>query len=111
MSEKPLHEMSEDERARYYEEHMDDDTLFSKTPRATRPRRGTGPSTMFSLRMTGEELTKIAVAAKERGMTVSDFIRKASMAAVEDDDAASRAVALGEAKEKARELREALSRL
>jgi len=111
MTEKPLHEMSEDERARYYEKHMDDETLFSKTPRATRPRRGSGPSTMFSLRMTGEELTRIAEAARARGMTVSDFIRRASLAAIDDQDAAEKATALGEAKEKARELSEALNRL
>ena len=111
MKDKPLHEMNEDERARYYEEHMDDETLFSKKALPLRPRRSTGPSTMFSLRMGGDELTKIAEAAKARGVTVSEFIRTASMAAVEDSEGASRAIALGEAKAKAKELAEALSRL
>jgi hypothetical protein len=106
--EKKLHEMNEDERGDYYEAHKDDDTLFSKTPAPIRIRSA---STMFSLRIDAGELTRIAEAAKARGTTVSELMRSATLAAIEDEDESQRALAIGTAKEKARELAEALSKL
>jgi len=114
MSEKKLDKMTEQELASFYEEHKEDMSLWQKKPRRIRARRGQGPSTMFSLRMTGEELTKIALAAEARGQSVSDFIRSAAMAAIEgevepksrDHEAAKEAV-----RKKATELAEAVGRL
>jgi len=107
---KELHQMSEDERAEYYEAHKDEE-LFSPQPVRVRVRRGDGASTMFSLRIPSAELTRIGEAARARGMTVSEFIRKSSLAAAENEDEAERAAAIGAAREKARELSEALSKL
>jgi hypothetical protein len=111
MTTKKLSEMTEDERGDYYEAHKDDETLFSSTPAPIRIRRGAKASTMFSLRIPAAELTRIGEAARARGLTVSDFIRKASLAAIEDEDETRRAAALGAAKKKAKELAEALSKL
>jgi hypothetical protein len=79
---KPL---TEAELARFYEKHKDDLSLWVKQPRRIRYRRGEGPSTVFSLRLTGDELTRIAQAAHAREMSVSDFIRKATMAAIDEE--------------------------
>jgi hypothetical protein len=107
-NDKKLSEMNEDERGDYYEAHKDDETLFSKTPAPIRVRSS---STMFSLRIPASELTRIAEAAKARGITASELIRRATLAAIEDEDESQRAVAIGTAKAKARELAEALSKL
>lgn len=107
---KQLHEMTEDERGDYYEQHKDDDSLFSKKAAPIRVRPGS-VSTMFSLRIPALELTRIAEAARARGMSVSEFMRKASMAAVEDEDEGTRMKAIGAAKVKVKELAEALNKL
>lgn len=109
-SDKPQ-EMTEAELARFYEEHQDDMSLWEKKPRQIRSRRGAGPSTIFSLRLTGEELTKIARAAQARDVTVSDFIRRATMAAVENNTLPEESTALDEIREKVRELAETVNRL
>jgi hypothetical protein len=108
---KKLHEMTEDERGDYYYEHRDDDSLFSRTPAPIKVRKGTTASTMFSLRIPAGDLTRIAEAAKARGTTVSELMRKATLAAIEDEDETQRELAIGSAKEKARELAEALNKL
>jgi uncharacterized protein (DUF1778 family) len=107
---KKLHEMTEDERGDYYYEHRDDET-FVLSPVPIKVRRGATVSTMFSLRIPAEELMEIGDAARVRGMSVSEFMRKASLAAAHDEKAADQAVAIGAAKAKARELAEALSKL
>lgn len=105
---KKLHEMTETERAEFYEQHQDDDSLFSHEPEAVAIGK---TSTTFSLRISGAELTRISAAARTRGMNVSEFIRKASLAAADDEAEESRAITIGEAKQKARDLAETLKRL
>ena len=104
-------EMTEAEMARYYEEHKDDMSLWEKKPRSIRSRRGAGPSTMFSLRLTGEELTRIAEAARAKEITVSEFIRKATMAVVDGDVSLQETANLDEVRAKARDLAETVDRI
>jgi hypothetical protein len=69
---------------------------------------------VFSVRMTARELTEIAEAARQRGMTISDFMRQASIAAVKGElaiDAGKHATELHALREKARELYEAVEKL
>ena len=86
MTAKTPDDMNEEALARFYEERKGDLSLWQKKPRQIRLRRGDGPSTMFSLRMTGEELSKIALAAQKRGTTVSDFIRRAALKEADGGD-------------------------
>jgi uncharacterized protein (DUF1778 family) len=69
---------------------------------------------VFSLRIGAQELTEISQAAKERGMTIADFMRQASLSAVRGDldlKAGKQATILQEVREKTRELTEALNKL
>jgi hypothetical protein len=69
---------------------------------------------VFSLRIGAQELTEISQAAKERGMSTSDFMRQASLSAVRGDldlKAGKQATILQEVREKTRELTDALNRL
>jgi hypothetical protein len=69
---------------------------------------------VFSVRMTARELTEIAEAARQRGMTISDFMRQASIAAIKGEvaiDAGKHATELHALREKARELYEAVEKL
>jgi hypothetical protein len=69
---------------------------------------------VFSLRMSAQEITEIFEAAKQRGMTMSDFMRQASLAAVHGERslaAGRQATALHAVREKARELYEAVEKL
>lgn len=107
---KKLNEMTEDERGDYYYAHRDDETLVL-SPAPIKVRRGASVSTMFSLRIDAAELTRIGEAARARGLTVSELMRKATLAAIEDQDETQRALAIGAAKAKAKELTDALSKL
>jgi uncharacterized protein (DUF1778 family) len=69
---------------------------------------------VFSVRMSAKELTEISEAAAKRGMTVSDFMRQASLAAAQGAlglDAGRQATAVNAVREKARELYEAVEQL
>jgi uncharacterized protein (DUF1778 family) len=69
---------------------------------------------VYSVRMSGKELTDISKAAEARGMTTSDFMRKAALAAVEgqlDLEAGEHRSAIMAVREKARELYEAVEKL
>ena len=69
---------------------------------------------VFSVRMSAKELTEISEAAAKRGMTVSDFMRQASLAAAQCAlglDAGRQATAVNAVREKARELYEAVEQL
>jgi uncharacterized protein (DUF1778 family) len=69
---------------------------------------------VFSLRIGAQELTEISQAAKERGISISDFMRQASLAAVHgelDLKAGKQATILQEVRKKTRELAEALNKL
>ena len=77
-TEKNPDEMTESELAKYYEDRMGDVSQWQKKPVKMRIRRG-GRSTMFSLRLTSEEMETLQKAAQERDVTLSDFIRSASL--------------------------------
>ena len=69
---------------------------------------------VYSVRMSSAELTQISEAARRRGITVSDFMRQASLAAASSErglDAGKQATALLAVREKARELYEAVEML
>ena len=69
---------------------------------------------VYSVRMSSPELTAISEAAKQRGVTVSEFMRLAAIAAASDQvDLAvgEQATALLAVREKARELYEAVEKL
>jgi hypothetical protein len=93
--------------AAYFDAHQDDDSIwdFSK-PRKIRVRRG-GPSHTFSVRFSPEEMERLEEAAEAQGITITELIRAAAMAAADD----GRVGALKEIEDKARELTEAVSKL
>jgi hypothetical protein len=69
---------------------------------------------VYSVRMSGKELDEISDAAKARGMTTSEFMRKAAMAAVHgelDLNAEEHRAALHAVRERAKELYEAVEKL
>ncbi len=65
------------------------------------------PRAVYSLRLSLEEAQEFEAAAKLRGVTMSDFLRSAARASLEADKTS----AIGEARQKARELTDALSRI
>ena len=84
MTNDPRDSTNEADLARFHEQHMDDETLWKKPGRTIRSRRGQGPSVTFTIRLTGDELTRISKGAFDRGTTPSDFIRSAALRALED---------------------------
>ena len=65
------------------------------------------PRAVYSIRLSLDEAQAFEAAAKARGMTMSDFLRTAAHTSIEAD----RESALGELRDKLRELNEAASRL
>lgn len=106
-------EMTEAELAQYHEAHMDDESLWKKPGRAIRSRRGQGPSVTFTIRLTGDELTRIAQAAYAQGTNPSHFIRSAALQALETpgEDLQRRQKALEEARSRVKELDAVLRQL
>ena len=111
MADKSLDDMTEEELALNYEDHKDDISLWAKKPMSIRLRRGQGPSTILSLRLTGEELTAIARAAQASGVTTSEYIRRATMAKVGRHSEPPNPQALDEVRAKLRDLSETIERL
>jgi len=69
---------------------------------------------VYSVRMSSQELTQISKGAWKRAMTVSDFMRQASLAAARDElglEAGRQEAALMAVREKARELYQAMEEL
>ena len=71
-------EMTETELARFYEANKDNMDLWDTKRRKIRVRRGS-PSTVFTLRLSPEELELFYHAAEAQQETLSDFIRKGAM--------------------------------
>jgi len=105
-----MNEQDERTLAAEFEANKDDMSQWNRTPRTIRSRRGEGPSTIFSLRLTGDELTAYAEFAKAKGMTVSEFLRKAAEAAMKPDAVLDQS-ALLEVETKAKEFEAAVDRL
>ncbi len=105
--------MTDEEIIRYYEDLKAQGKLYDNlVPVKARVSKNLG--IVFSVRFTPEDLDAIEDAAKARGMTISDFIRKAAMGAVAGGEqlaAGEKATALEEVRERVRELSEAVSRL
>jgi predicted DNA binding CopG/RHH family protein len=72
----------------------------SKTPRA-----------VYGVRLSPGEYREISEAARAHGMSMSDFLRWAARAAIDGRTDVDQVAAITTAKEKARELGEALGRL
>lgn len=68
---------TEEELARYFEERRGDISMWAAKPTKIRVRRG-GPSTVFSVRFTREELNLLQEAADKQGITISELIRAAA---------------------------------
>jgi hypothetical protein len=68
-------------------------------------------SVVYSLRIEPKELDEFYAAARERGISLSEFMRSATRAAIQGNLDLEKASALGEVKEKARELNQAIERL
>jgi uncharacterized protein (DUF1778 family) len=82
--------------------------------RPIRARVAKNPRAVLSFRVTPGELQSITLAAKARGMNVSDFVRAATLAATQDENAVTqgeRAALVAEVKSKLSELAETASRL
>ena len=116
MTEKQPHEMTEGELARYYEERKDDKAFWHRDnfKRVDLRLGGKPPSTIFTMRIDPRELTRIANAAHESGLSASEFVRRVCFAAIEDRtrlDAAEHARAKAKVKEQVEALAEAVSKL
>ena len=81
---KKLDKMTESELADFYQEHKGDLSLWQKTPRPMRRRRGDGPSTSFAIRITPAEIEELQAAAALSETTLSDFIRSAALTAARE---------------------------
>jgi hypothetical protein len=69
----------EEELARFYEEHKDDETIWAKKGRKIRARRG-GASTVVQVRLAPEELQEIYNAFLQSGEgSLSAFVRTAAL--------------------------------
>jgi hypothetical protein len=67
---------SEDDRAAFYEAHKDDDEVWEDEG----DRRGSRQlDTVASIRLSREEAATLRAAARERGMTLSAFLRAAGL--------------------------------
>ena len=97
--------LSEEELARYLEEHQDDETIWEQKsmPMPKRP-----VSTVLSLRIAPEELEELHRAAQRQHRTVSDIVRAGALKEARDG---AENKALREARAKARDLAETLERL
>jgi uncharacterized protein (DUF1778 family) len=65
----------------------------------------------YAIRLSPDEYAEFNKAAEAAGMTLADFMRNATRAAVRGDVDISKAAALGAIREKAQQLTEALSKL
>lgn len=70
--------LSEEELARYYEEHKGDMSLWERKPVRVPVREGE-TSTVFRLEIDPEELTELFYAAERAQLDLSDFIRTAAL--------------------------------
>jgi hypothetical protein len=66
---------------------------------------------VFSVRLSRHEVEEFSAAARARKMNLSEFLRAAAQAVAQGDVDVSKAEAVGEVKEKARQLNEAIERL
>lgn len=66
---------------------------------------------VYSVRLTPGELDQFSRAAQARSISVSELMRAATQAAIQGNVDLEKAQAVGELKEKARELNEAIERL
>jgi hypothetical protein len=79
-----------------------------------RARVSKNPRAVYSVRLAFGELSQISKAAEQRGITTSEFMRQAAMAAVQGDldlKAGEHRAALLAVRERARELYEAVEKL
>ncbi len=97
--------LNEEDLARYFEEHQDDETIWEPEAVHTSKRP---VSTVLSLRIAPEELEELHSAAIRQHRTVSDIVRTGALKEARDG---AESKALREARAKARDLAETLERL
>jgi hypothetical protein len=81
-AENPHGDMTEEELAAYFQAHKDDSAVWAQQGRGLRV-GPEGVSTVFSVRLSPEQLTALLVAAEAAGTTTSEFIRSAALAEAE----------------------------
>lgn len=69
---------TDQELAKFHEAHGGDVSIWEPTPVRIRVRRG-GPTTVFSLRLTPEELAELYKTAEREGVSTSEYIRHAAL--------------------------------
>ena len=101
-----------DEIARQYDARRANRTEFDNlTPIASRV--ASNARAVFSLRLSPGELSQISIAAKKRGISVSDFLRQAGLAAAQDAldlNAGEQAIVLQKVREQVRALYEIIDK-
>ncbi len=93
-------------------ERLDEDLeqlLSEATP--VRARVGKNPTVVFSVRLPARDIDDFGAAARASGMSLSEFMRLATRAAISGDVDLAKSKAVGDVKAKARELNEAIDRL
>ena len=106
-------QISDEEIIEYYEDLKKKGKLYDNLVPVT-ARVSKNLTFTFSVRFPPHELTAIERAAKERGITISEFIRQAAAAAIAGDlslETGEKAQTLAEVRERVRELEKAISRL
>ena len=101
-----LDAMTESEFVEFIEQHKDDASNWEAKGRKIRARRG--PSTIFQMRITPEELEEIVDVA---GGNVSDFVRTAALEKARRMRAAHEPSVTEQLKEQVRRLSETVNRL
>ena len=80
----PAAPQPEQNLAEYYQSHKGDVSSWAERPRALRRKRGEEPTTTFAVRLTPGELSQLQAATSKRDVSLSEFIRSASLAAARD---------------------------
>jgi hypothetical protein len=83
--------LNEEELRRYYESRKGDVSTWAKKPRQLRRKPGEGPTTTFAVRLTPAELRELQTAAEKRDVSLSEFIRSASLGEARLDTSAAKA--------------------
>ena len=106
-------EITDEEIIAYYEDLKARGKLFDNLV-PVKARVSESPRSIFSVPFLGDELGLIEKAAKKRRMKISDFIRKAALAAVADDVKLAdgeKVAAIEEVRERVRLLSKVVKRL
>ncbi len=105
MNDKSFKEMAEDIDRKIEDGSEFDDLVRVDAHVARQPRA------VFSVRLSPEELSRFSAAARGSGMTLSDWIRAAGLAALENNEAPEKAAALDRIRHQVEELADSVRKL